>query len=175
MKYRYLSDCANVSGKPSIWQPVQMVGKGSIRFQGKATLGYFPSPFFYSGYIYLEARSPEAVIEIGDGVWINNNSFLVSDGPGISIGNNTMLGAHCEIIDSNFHDLHKGMEGVPIAAKVVIGEHVVIGSNVKILKGVKIGSHSVIANGSVVTRSVPEKSVVFGNPAKAGVGLATVT
>jgi galactoside O-acetyltransferase len=175
MKYRFLSDCANVSGNPIIRQPVQLAGKGAIKFNGTVNLGFYPSPFFWNGYIYLEARSAESVIDIGDGVWINNNSFLVSDGPGIFIGKNTMMGAHCEIIDSNFHDLHKGMEGVPMAAKVVIGEHVVIGSNVKILKGVRIGNHSVIANGSVVTRSVPENSVVFGNPAKAGVGLATVT
>jgi maltose O-acetyltransferase len=175
MQFRFLSDCARVSGKPVIRQPVQFVGRGAIKFNGTVNLGYYPSPFFFNGYIYLEARTPEAVIELGDGVWINNNSFLISDGPGIFVGQKTMLGTNCEIIDSNFHDLHGGMEGVPVAGKVVIGDHVVIGSNVKILKGVRIGNNSVIANGSVVTRSVPENSVVFGNPAKAGIGLATVT
>src|SRR5579863_7884722 len=173
MKYRFLSTCPNVSGNPVIRQPVHMAGKGTIKFHGTVNLGYEVSPFFYNGYIYLEARRPESIIEIEDGVWINNNSFLISDGPGIFIGRKTMLGTSCEIIDSNFHDLHSGMEGVPIANKVIIGESVVIGSNVKILKGVKIGSNSVIANGSVVTRSVPENSVVYGNPAKVGVGLAT--
>jgi len=173
MKYRFLSNCASVSGKAEIRQPVLMAGKGRIKFSGNVNLGFAQSPFFYNGYIYLESRRPESVIEIEDGVWINNNSFLISDGPGIFIGKKTMLGVNCEIIDSNFHDLHAGMEGVPIANKVVVGENVVIGSNVKILKGVKIGNNSVIANGSVLTRSVPENSVVFGNPAKVGVGLAT--
>lgn len=175
IQFRFLSDCSRVSGRPVVRQPVQLVGRGSIRFNGTVNLGFYPSPFFFNGYIYLEARTEEAVIELGDGVWINNNSFLISDGPGIFVGKRTMLGTHCEIIDSNFHDLHGGMEGVPVGGKVVIGEKVVIGSNVKILKGVKIGDNSVIANGSVVTRSVPENSVVFGNPAKAGIGLATVT
>lgn len=175
MKYRALSDCSRVSGSPVVRQPVQMVGPGAIKFNGAVNLGYYPSPFYYNGYIYLEVRRPEAVIEFGDGVWINNNSFLISDGPGITIGKNTMLGTHCEIIDSNFHDLHGGMEGVPVGGKVVIGDHVVVGSNVKILKGVRIGDNSMVANGSVVTRSVPENSVVFGNPAKAGMGLATVS
>ena len=172
-KFRFLSDCHQVYGEPDIRQPVQFVGKGTIRFVGDVHLGFFPSPYFFSGYIYLEARSENSVIQIEDGVWINNNSFLVSDGPGIFIGKRTMLGTHCEIIDSDFHDVRAGgqRDGAPKAGKVVIGENVIIGSNVKILKGVRIGDNSVIANGSVITRSIPENVVVFGNPARAGFGV----
>jgi len=168
MKYRLFSTCKNVVGTPIVNQPVQLMGKGSIKFNGTVTLGCYPSPFFLSGYIYLEAREPESVIEIGDGVWINNNTALISAGPGISIGSKTTLGAHCEIIDSDFHDMHpdRRMTGVPKTGKVVIGENVFVASNVKILKGVEIGNNSVIANGSVVTRSVPENVAVCGNPAK---------
>jgi acetyltransferase-like isoleucine patch superfamily enzyme len=54
---------------------------------------------------------------------------------------------------------------------VVIGENVLIGSNTKILKGVHIGDNAVIANGSVVTRSIPANAIAFGNPARAGLGL----
>jgi acetyltransferase-like isoleucine patch superfamily enzyme len=167
-KYRFLSDCDRITGKPVIRQPVQFVGKGQIRFNGRATLGYFPSGGFYSGYIYMEARNVGSVIEIGDGVWINNNTALVSEGPGIFIGNRTTLGTHCEIVDSDFHDMHpdRRMDGTPKTAKVVIGENVFIASNVTILKGVEIGNNSIIANGSVVTRSIPENVVVLGNPAK---------
>jgi len=41
-----------------------------------------------------------------------------------------------------------------------------IGSGSIILGGVTIGQHSVVAAGSVVTRDVPEYSIVGGNPAK---------
>ena len=41
----------------------------------------------------------------------------------------------------------------------------------KILKGVRIGKNAIIANGAVVTRSVPENAVAFGNPARGGLGL----
>ncbi|HWY74125.1 MAG TPA: DapH/DapD/GlmU-related protein [Verrucomicrobiae bacterium] len=174
MKFRLLSDCKRVYGRPDVRQPVQLVGKGSIKFNGKVTLGWFPSPYFFNGSIYIEARGESSVITIEDGVCISNNSFLISDGAGISIGKDTMLGTHCEIIDSDFHDLHpeRRKTGAGKAAQVIIGENVLIGSNVKILKGVRIGNNTVIANGAVVTRSIPENSVAFGNPARGGLGLA---
>ena len=168
-----MSDCPNVQGNPNIRQPVQFVGKGAIRFQGKVTLGWSPSPHFFDSYIYLEARGPQSVIQIEDGAVINNGSILISDGEGIFIGARTMLGWNCEVIDSDFHDLHPDRrgEGVAKTGKVVIAENVLIGSNVKITKGVRIGKNVVIANGSVVTRSIPDNAVAFGNPARAGFGL----
>jgi acetyltransferase-like isoleucine patch superfamily enzyme len=170
MKYRLLSSCPNVSGRPIISQPVQLMGQGQIRFHGKVYLGYFPSPYWLDGYIYLEARSKESVIEIGDEVYLNNSCVLYSEGPGISIGPRTMLGYHCEILDSDGHDTHpdRRMTGAPRTGKVVIGQNVMIGPNVRILKGVHIGDNCVIANGAVVTRSVPANSLVYGNPAKGG-------
>jgi acetyltransferase-like isoleucine patch superfamily enzyme len=168
LKYRFFSTCGKVEGKPVIQQPAQLVGRGTIRFKGTVRLGCYPSGDFLSGYIYLEARGPDSVIELGDGVWINNSTALVSDGPGIFIGNRTTLGTNCEIVDSDFHDMHpdRRVTGVGKTGKVVIGENVFIASNVKIMKGVEIGNNSIIANGSVVTRSVPENVVVSGNPAK---------
>jgi acetyltransferase-like isoleucine patch superfamily enzyme len=173
LKFRFFSDCARVEGRPTIRQPVQFVGQGTIRFKGTVNLGWYPAPYFLSGYIYLEARSETSIIEIGDAVVMSNCTSIVSDGPGVFIGRKTMLGTHCEIVDSDFHDLHpdRRSDGVAKTGKVVIGENVLVGSNVKILKGVKIGDNAIIANGSVVTRSVPPGAVVFGNPARAGMGL----
>ncbi len=175
LKFRFLSDCKNVVGHPNIRQPVHFVGKGTIRFNGHVTLGWYPSAYFFSGYIYLEARSPQSFIHIEEGVCINNNAVLVSDGAGISIGKGSMLGTHCEVIDSDFHDLHpdRRVNGVAKTGPVVIGDNVLIGSNVKILKGVRIEKNAVIGNGAVVTRSVPENAVAFGNPARSGFGLAS--
>jgi len=174
LKFRFLSDCKRVEGSAKIRQPVQLLGEGTIRFGAGVTLGWYPSAFFFTGYIYMEARSAGSFIHLGDGVCINNNSVLVSDGAGITIGKGSMLGTHCEVIDSDFHDLHpdRRSNGVAKTGQVVIGENVLIGSNVKILKGVRIGRNAIIANGSVVTRSVPENAVAFGNPARGGFGLA---
>lgn len=177
IQYRLMSDCEGVVGQPIIDQPTQFVGRGKIIFKGSVRLGYYPSPFYFNGYIYMEARGDSSVIEIEDGVIINNNTFIISDGPGIFIGKRTMIGTNCEILDSNFHDPHpeRRMQPDPSAAKVVIGENVMIGSNVRILKGVKIGDNAIISNSTVVTRSIPANAVVFGNPAKAGMPMGADT
>ncbi|MCB0501084.1 MAG: hypothetical protein KDD32_00210 [Bacteroidetes bacterium] len=41
-----------------------------------------------------------------------------------------------------------------------------IGFNVIILKGVTIGEGAVVGAGSVVTKDVPDYTIVVGNPAK---------
>ncbi len=50
-------------------------------------------------------------------------------------------------------------------APVIIADNVWIGMNATILKGVTIGENSVVAAGSVVTKSVAANTVVAGNPA----------
>jgi maltose O-acetyltransferase len=52
------------------------------------------------------------------------------------------------------------------AAPVTLGDDAFVGSNVRILKGVCIGEGSIVANSSVVTKSVPPGVVVAGVPAK---------
>lgn len=53
-----------------------------------------------------------------------------------------------------------------ISKPIVIEDNVWIGASVIILKGVHIGEGSIIAAGSVVTKDVPSRCVVAGNPAK---------
>ena len=53
-----------------------------------------------------------------------------------------------------------------IAKPVNIGNDVWIGGNVTILPGVNIGNNVVIAAGAVVTKDVPDNSLIGGVPAK---------
>lgn len=47
-----------------------------------------------------------------------------------------------------------------------IGERCFIGARSLLLPGVQIGDESIVAAGAVVTRDVPPRSIVAGNPAK---------
>lgn len=168
VKYRMLSNC-KIVGKPFIRQPVQMMGKGEIKFNGHVTIGWFPSPHFFNGYAYIEARNCNAKVIIGHDSMLNNNFVAICDHTSIIIGEKVLIGPFVEIYDSNFHGLEpdrRYMSCPDEAAAVIIEDNVFIGSNVKILKGVTIGRDSVIANGSIVTKSIPPGVVAGGNPAK---------
>jgi acetyltransferase-like isoleucine patch superfamily enzyme len=51
-------------------------------------------------------------------------------------------------------------------APIVINRNVWIGSNATILPGVTIGENAVVAAASVVTKDVPDNSIVVGSPAR---------
>ena len=50
--------------------------------------------------------------------------------------------------------------------KTVVKKRASIGANATIICGVTIGENSIIGAGSVVTKDVPNNSIVVGNPAK---------
>lgn len=168
LKYKFLSNCKDVHGNPKLYQPTQFTGMGIIKFGDNVSLGVKLSPYFYSGYGYIDVRKEISIVDIGDDVFVNNNFVIICEGEGIKIGEKTLIGLNVEITDSDFHDLDpiKRISGEPKTSKVIIGKNVFIGSNVKILKGVSIGDNSVIANSSVVTKSIPSNVIAAGIPAK---------
>ena len=106
----------------------------------------------------------------------------------IEIGNDVMISWGCTIADNNSHSLNwqerindvenwkRGIEENKIGfyknwdcvkkGKITIGNKVWVGFDVIILKGVTIGEGAIVAAGSVVTKDVPDYSVVAGNPAE---------
>ena len=167
-KYQSLSTCRHLSGEPILLQPVLFAGAGEIRVGRDVLFGWPTSCAFYSGYGHVEASVSSAVVEFGDGAEINNNAFIKSEGPGIRIGRNALLGSYVEIFDSDFHELDPSRRrgGTPRMAPVEIGENVFVGQGARILKGVTVGADSVIGAGSVVTASIPAGVVAAGNPAR---------
>jgi maltose O-acetyltransferase len=164
----YLSSNIEIEGSPVRKQPVLISGNGKLKFNGKVQVGYFPSPLFFNTYAHFDLRGERSVIEISDGVTINNNAALIADGAKIYIGRRTLIGRNVSIYTSDVHGLgpdQRLSEDYP-KQDVIINENVFIGDNVTVLKGVTIGDNSVIGNGAVVVSDIPGGVIAAGVPCK---------
>ncbi|MEY2544753.1 MAG: hypothetical protein QOE81_2214 [Verrucomicrobiota bacterium] len=117
---------------------------------------------------------------VGDFTLLNGALVMTEDK--IDIGSHCLISWNVGIADSDFHPLDPAQRLIDAhalapflkdrpprpklkTAPVIISDNVWIGMNATILKGVTIGENSVVAAGSVVTKSVPPNTVVAGNPA----------
>lgn len=105
-------------------------------------------------------------VMIGDHTRVGIHNTII--GP-VSIGNHVNLaqGITVTALNHNFSAPDKRIDeqGISTAA-VHIGDDVWIGANAVVLPGVTIGNHSVVAAGAIVTKDVPQGSLVAGVPAK---------
>jgi acetyltransferase-like isoleucine patch superfamily enzyme len=89
----------------------------------------------------------------------------------IVIADDVMLGVNVRIYDNDFHPLNLAdrladVKDTIARSPVHIHAGAWIGADSLILKGVTIGEGAIIGAGSVVTRSVPARTVQAGNPAR---------
>lgn len=92
-----------------------------------------------------------------------NNCYIQGNG-GIDIGDYTQIAPNVGIISSN-HDLYDSRKS--IKKKVEIGKYCWLGMGSIILPGVELGDFTIVAAGSVVTKSFKEGYCVIGGiPAK---------
>ena len=103
-------------------------------------------------------------ISIGKNVFINFDCTLLALG-GITIEDDVLIGPKVSLITES-HPLdpeqRKGLIGKPIHIK----KNVWIGANATILPGVTIGENAIVAAGAVVSKDVPDNTIVGGIPAK---------
>jgi acetyltransferase-like isoleucine patch superfamily enzyme len=83
---------------------------------------------------------------------------------GITIGTNVNLAPEVMVLTA-YHDPDSD-DFAGIEKAVVIEDYVWIATRAVILPGVKIGHGAVVGAGSVVTKDVPPRTIVAGNPAK---------
>ncbi len=116
---------------------------------------------FYSG-VRLEIGQKGSIF-IGNGTYLNRNTLIIAEGE-VTIGKDCMISWDVNIMDSDLHGKTIFEKGD--SKPVQIGNRVWIGCRSIILKGVTIGDDAMIAAGSIVTKAVPERAIVGGNPAR---------
>jgi serine acetyltransferase len=105
-------------------------------------------------------------VAIGAGVHIAPDVMIETAYPQwVSIGNNVQLGTRCMIL-AHMHTLPPRKGSLKNYLSVRIEDDAYIGPGVIILPYVRIGRGSVVTAGSVVSRSVPPRMMVQGNPAR---------
>jgi acetyltransferase-like isoleucine patch superfamily enzyme len=109
-----------------------------------------------------------AEIIIGDNTRIHGTCIHAQES--IHIGNNCLIAANCQIVDSSGHELSfdnvkNRIKTIGKTRPIVIHDNVWIGANTFVLPGVTIGEGSVIGAGSIVVSDIPPYSIARGNPA----------
>ena len=103
-------------------------------------------------------------IHIGKHVFINMGCKFQDQG-GIYIGDGSLIG-HNVVLATLNHAKSPKDRSTMVPAPIHIGRNVWIGSNSTILPGVTIGDGAIVAAGAVVTKDVPENTIVGGVPAQ---------
>ena len=175
MKYRSLVLAARISllnrrvgikiQEPQYWAKTVKVLMTPDGFGVGGTVDIAPGARFSEGVIVAPYGG---AISIGRNFYAGPYSVLYGHG-GLHIGNDVLIAPHCVIVAAN-HGFSES--GVAIRAQkptkrgIIIEDDVWVGSGVRILDGVKIGCGCVIGAGSVVTNSIPERSIAVGIPAR---------
>ena len=113
---------------------------------------------------------PPFYTDCGKNIVVGNNVFInacckFQDQGGIVIGNGVLIGHNVTLATLN-HDERPQFRQNIYPKPIKIGDNVWIGSNATILQGVTIGDGAIIGANAVVTKDIPENTIVAGVPAK---------
>jgi len=117
---------------------------------------FFIIPPFYSDF--------GENINIGKNVFVNHACTFMDRG-GITLEDNVLIGPKVNLITTN-HPLNPAERRSTISLPIVIKKGAWIGVGATILPGVTVGENSIVAAGAVVSKDVPNNTIVGGVPAK---------
>ena len=142
--------------------PLKMDGLKNISIGDNVIVGY--KCWFFA----LKNNNTKSKINIGSGSAIGSFNHIVAL-KNVTIGKNVLTSDKVYISDNlhNYEDINTPIikQSIRQIGEVIIGDGSWIGENSCII-GAKIGKNCVVGANSVVTKDVPDYSVVAGVPAK---------
>ena len=117
---------------------------------------FFLIPPFYSDF--------GENISIGKNVFVNHACTFMDRG-GITLEDNVLIGPKVNLITTN-HPVNPAERRATVSQPIIIKKGAWIGVGATILPGVTIGENSIVAAGAVVSKDVPDNTIVGGIPAK---------
>ena len=122
---------------------------------------YLKGHFFLARYLCERAKRKTG-IEIHPGATIGDD-FFIDHGRVVVIGETTIIGNNVNI----YHGVTLGGTSLDkVKRHPTVMDNVMIGSGAKILGNITIGSNTKIGANAVVTKDIPNESVVVGVPGK---------
>lgn len=169
-KYLVLSDLYRATGSVSFSMLLKRLAVGEgfryVFWMRTARFAYSRPILKYSLYPFIRWWLRHLKYQLGVSIPISTNvgsGFYIGHFGGIVVHEESVIGKNCNISQGvTIGRVNRGKsEGVP-----VIGDNVYIAPGAKIVGAVKVGNNVAIGSNSVVTKDVPENSVVVGAPAK---------
>jgi serine acetyltransferase len=153
-------------GSMAAFPPGSVFGERSIAIGAGTLIGPFVT--MSAGMVPGQDLGPLPVLRIGDRCVIGRGSHLVAHHC-LEIGDDVFTGPYVYITDQN-HGYADPDEPIgrqmPLNAPVRIGPGSWLGAGAVVLPGASIGRNVVVAAGSVVRGTVPDRCVVAGVPAR---------
>jgi carbonic anhydrase/acetyltransferase-like protein (isoleucine patch superfamily) len=154
------------SGSMAAFPPGSVFGEHSIAIGAGTLIGPFVT--MSAGMLPGQDLGPVPVLRIGDRCVIGRGSHLVAH-CSLEIGDDVWTGPYVYVTDQNHGyadpDVAIGLQ-MPVNAAVRIGSGSWLGTGAVVLPGASIGRNVVVAAGSVVRGTVPDRCVVAGVPAR---------